>query len=177
MLLTYFCFAAFAALLGLAAFSDVRERRIPNRLTAGLLLLYPIYVVTSPVPVAWPAAVWLAFVVFVIGFGLFARELIGGGDVKLLAVLSLWAGSEQFVSFMLITGLAGGALSLFTLLYRRWGFLVEAHLAALGLAATTGRSSGLPDAPTGAPDQSNTLPYGVAIAVRGIAIIVELANL
>jgi Flp pilus assembly protein protease CpaA len=112
MLLSYICFAGFLTLLGLAAITDIRERRIPNKLTGALAALYPVYVLVSPTPVAWLAALGLAAAVFVVGLGLFARELIGGGDVKLLAALSLWAGPEQFVWFMLVTTLAGGALSL-----------------------------------------------------------------
>ena len=175
---TYICFAGFLLLLGLAAFKDVCERRIPNRLTGALAALYPVYVLVSPTPVAWPAAVGLALVVSVIGLGLFARELIGGGDVKLLAVLSLWAGPEQFVWFMLVTTLAGGALSLFSLWYRRWGGLIEAHLATFGLAVTSGRAPALAEAPAGGSTApSTTLPYGVAIAAGGIAIIIEFAKL
>jgi prepilin peptidase CpaA len=177
MLLTYLCFAGFLSILGLAAFTDLRERRIPNRLTGALAALYPVYVLVSPTPVAWPAALGLAFVVFVIGLGLFARELIGGGDVKLLAVLSLWAGPEQFLLFMLVTTLAGGALSLFSLWYRRWGGLIEAHLAALGLA-TTGATPVSAEAPAdGSGGRAATLPYGVAIAAGGIALIIEFAKL
>ena len=176
---TYLCLAGFLIMLGLAAFKDLRERRIPNRLTGGLAALYPVYVLVSPVPVAWPAALGLAVVVFVIGLGLFARELIGGGDVKLIAALSLWAGPEQFVWFMLVTTLTGGALSLISLWYRRWGGLIEAHLAALGLVPAGERAS----RPcrtrrlTSRPPRSATLPYGVAIAAGGIAIIIELAKL
>ena len=106
------------------------------------------YVLVSPVPVAWPAALGLAVVVFVVGLGLFARELIGGGDVKLIAALSLWAGPEQFVWFMLVTTLTGGALSLISLWYRRWGGLIECHLATLGLATAGSRVPALPDAPS-----------------------------
>jgi prepilin peptidase CpaA len=178
MLLTYLCFAGVLSMLGLAAFMDLRERRIPNRLTAGLTLLYPIYVVTSPAAVAWPIALGLAAVVFLIGLGLFARALIGGGDVKLLAALSLWAGPEQFVWFILVTTLTGGALSLITLSYRRWSSLVEGLLSARGLAISTGGASAVPCAPRdAAPGRLTTLPYGVAIAAGGIAIIVELAKL
>jgi prepilin peptidase CpaA len=178
MLPTYLCFAGFLTLLGLAAFKDICERRIPNRLTGALAALYPVYVLVSPTPVAWPAAVGLAAVVFVIGLGLFARGLIGGGDVKLLAALSLWAGPEQFVWFILVTTLAGGALSLFSLCYWRWGGLIEARLATLGLAPTTGRAPVSPEAPTGGSTaRSTTLPYGVAIAAGGIAIVVEFAKL
>jgi prepilin peptidase CpaA len=178
MLPTYLCLAGFLIMLGLAAFKDISERRIPNRLTGGLAALYPVYVLVSPFPVVWPAALGLAVVVFAIGLGLFARELIGGGDVKLIAALSLWAGPEQFVWFMLVTTLTGGALSLITLWYRRWGGVIGAHLATLGLAATVGQIPTLPDAQS---DKSSarpaTLPYGVAIAAGGIAIIIELAKL
>jgi prepilin peptidase CpaA len=107
-----------------------------------------------------------------------ARELIGGGDVKLIAALSLWAGPEQFVWFMLVTTLTGGALSLVSLWYRRWGGLIEAHLAMLGLATAGSRIPALPDAPSEQPAaRLATLPYGVAIAAGGIAIIIELAKL
>ena len=177
MLLTYLCFAAFSAMLGLAAFIDLRERRIPNRLTAGLALLYPIYVLLSPVPVAWPAALGLAAVVFLIGLGLFVRDLIGGGDVKLLAALSLWAGPEHFVWFMLVTTLTGGALSLICLWYRRWGGMIEPHLAGLGLT-TTASSGAPPEAPQSvATASAATLPYAVAISAGGIAVVIQLLKL
>ena len=177
MLLTYLCFAGVLTLLGFAALHDVRERRIPNRLTGALVALYPVYVLVSPTPVAWPAALGLAILVFLIGLGLFARELIGGGDVKLIAALSLWAGPEQFVWFLLVTTLAGGALSLVSLWYRRWGGVIDAHLAAFGLATAAGAPV-LADAPAGeSTARSTTLPYGVAIAAGGIAVILELAKL
>jgi prepilin peptidase CpaA len=178
MLPSYICFAGFLTLLGLAAFKDICERRIPNRLTGALAALYPVYVLVSPTPVAWAAAVGLAFVVFVIGLGLFARELIGGGDVKLLTVLSLWAGPEQFVWFILVTTLTGGALSLFGLWYGRWAGLIEPHLATLGFATTSGPAPVSPDASaSGSAARSTTLPYGVAIAAGGIAVIIEFAKL
>lgn len=176
MLLTYLCLAACLALLGLAAYKDVLERRIPNRLTGALAALYPVYVLVSPTPVDWLAAVGLAFAVFVVGLGLFARELIGGGDVKLLAALTLWAGADQFVWFILVTTLAGGALALITLWYRRWGPVIEAHLGMLR-AAATGRAHAFSETPPGAAERAETLPYGVAIAAGGIAIIIELAKL
>ena len=177
MLPTYLCFAGFLTLLGLAAFTDIRERRIPNRLTGALAALYPVYVLVSPTPVAWPAALGLAVGVSVVGLVLFRRELIGGGDVKLLAALSLWAGAEQFVWFILVTTLTGGALSLLSLWNRRWGGLIAAQLAMLGFAAATARATVVSDPPSGGDPDRSTLPYGVAIAAGGIAIIIELAQL
>jgi prepilin peptidase CpaA len=181
MLLTYLCLGGFLTMLGLAAFTDLRERRIPNRLTAGLALLYPVYVALSPTPVDWPAALGLAGAVFLIGLVLFARQLIGGGDVKLLAAVSLWAGPEHFVLFLLLTTLTGGALGLLTLWDQRWGGVVGTHLAALGLAATaTARAAppetSLPLAPH-SPDLAATLPYGIAIAAGGVAVAIQLLKL
>jgi prepilin peptidase CpaA len=181
MLPTYLCFGGFLTMLGLAAFKDLRERRIPNALTAGLALLYPIYVLVSPTPVPWLGALGLAAAVFLVGLALFARELIGGGDVKLIAAVSLWAGPEHFVPFMMLTTLTGGALSLFTLWCRRWGGAIEAHLAALGLANSGGLRAILPGAPpsatTDSPDPVATLPYGVAIATGGVAVAIQLLKL
>ena len=79
---------------------------------------------------------------------------------------------------MLVTTLAGGVLSLISLWYRRWGGLVEMYLAMLGLVPASGRAAVSPDGSTASiSDRSTTLPYGVAIAAGGIAIILELAKL
>jgi Flp pilus assembly protein protease CpaA len=111
----HLCFAGLLTLLALAALTDLRERRIPNWMTGGAAALYPLYVALSPTPVAWIGALGLAVLVFLLGLGLFAREIMGGGDVKLIAAISLWAGLDQFVLFALVTALAGGALGMICL--------------------------------------------------------------
>lgn len=182
MLLTYLCLAAFLCMLGLAAFKDLRERRIPNRLTAGLALLFPIYVLVSPTPVPWLAALGLAAAVFLVGLVLFARELIGGGDVKLIAGVSLWAGPELLALFALVTAIAGGALGVAALCHQRWAGPLRAGLARTGL---------VPAGPTPGPSPTEavetdavppgstrlTLPYGVAIAAGGVAVVLESMKL
>ncbi|MGH6945299.1 MAG: A24 family peptidase [Geminicoccaceae bacterium] len=172
----YVCFAALLTLLVLAALTDLRERRIPNWLNGCVAALYPLYVLASPTPVAWPTALGLAALVFLLGLALFARELIGGGDVKLIAAVSLWAGLDLFTLFALVTTLVGGALALITLWYRRWSGVIQAHLAGLGLATVTGaagRAVADQGAEPGAPARA-TLPYGIAIAAGGVAVLVEL---
>jgi prepilin peptidase CpaA len=175
--------AGVLALLALAALLDVRERRIPNWLTGALAALYPFYVLASPMPVAWLGALAVAATVFVFGFVLFARQLIGGGDVKLLAAMSLWTGLEHLVLFALVTSLAGGALALGSLWYQRWRGVIDAHMAALGwnLAAVGTRHPG--SAAAGPTDDGTstamepaplTLPYGVAIAAGGLAVVAQL---
>ena len=177
------CFAALMTLLFLAALTDLRERRIPNWLNAGVAALYPVYLLLSPVPVAWSGAVAVSLLVGLVGLMLFARELIGGGDVKLIAAISLWAGVDNFALFALVTTLTGGVVGCASLWYWRWSPLIQAHLAGFGLAAGGGRSA----APVPATDQPEpgapaaaalsapaTLPYGIAIAAGGVAVIVAL---
>ena len=134
MLSLYVCFAGLSTLLLLAAITDLRERRIPNWLTGGVAALYPVYLVLSPAPVAWPGALALALLVGVLGLVLFARALIGGGDVKLIAAVTLWAGLDHVALFALVTTLTGGVLGLASLWFQRWSGLILAHLAGFGLA-------------------------------------------
>ena len=132
---------------------------------------------------AWSGALAVSLLVGLLGLILFARELIGGGDVKLIAAISLWAGVDNFALFALVTTLTGGVVGCASLWYWRWSPLIHAHLAGFGLAAGGGRGA----APMPATDQPEpgapavpaapaptTLPYGIAIAAGGVAVIVEL---
>lgn len=179
--------AGLLALLALAALIDLRERRIPNWLTGGVAALYPLYVLVSPIPVAWPGALAVASAVFLFGLVLFARQIIGGGDVKLIAAITLWAGLDQLALFALVTSLVGGGLALGSLWYERWHGVIDAHLAALGWnfapagrahhteSASSEGSDGIASASIDRPPL--TLPYGVAIAAGGLAVVVQLINL
>jgi len=184
MLPLYVCFGGLLTLLVLAALTDLRERRIPNWLTAGAAALYPVYLVLTPVPTAWLGAVGLALLVGVVGLVLFARGLVGGGDVKLIAAITLWAGLDHFATFALVTTLTGGVLGLISLWLQRWSPLLQAHLAGIGLLAASARPDPAPAAgreaaacpavaPT-APAAAPTLPYGIAIAAGGVAVVIEL---
>lgn len=175
--------ASLVALLALAAVIDVRERRIPNWLTGGVAALYPLYVLASPTPIAWLAALAVAGAVFLTGLVLFARQLIGGGDVKLIAALTLWTGLDHLMLFALVTSLAGGGLALASVWYRRWQGVIDAHIAALGWQLAPARSQDVGSAAPAASDgvastaieeAPLTLPYGVAIAAGGLAVIAQL---
>jgi prepilin peptidase CpaA len=177
--------AGLVALLALAALIDLRERRIPNWLTGGVAALYPLYVLVSPMPVAsLGVALAVAAAMFLFGFVLFARQLIGGGDVKLIAAVTLWTGLDHLALFALITSLAGGGLALGSLWYQRWRGVIDAHMAALGWSlAPTGRmrhaestsSEASDGAASSAIEQAPlTLPYGIAIAAGGLAVVAQL---
>lgn len=153
ILINQFLFSAIAGLSLTAAISDLRVYRIPNWLTAGIAALYPLHVLMSPVPVPWAWSLGLAAGIFVIGIPLFVAGYMGGGDVKLMAALSLWAGPAYILDFLFITAIAGGVMAL-VVTTRLKTILAYAFDSA---GRTAWRDKLLAD----------VLPYGVAIAVGG----------
>lgn len=155
----------FLAGLVVASASDVRSRRIPNRLVVWLALLGLVFGVIS-----LPASVGVvrAFVSCLLGFALwipfYALRMLGAGDVKLFAAASCWLAPSQVFAAALLSAFAGGILSLIG--------LVLAH----GLALTTfriahiARDPKLLATPLAVAPGRKTLPYGVAMAI-GLAIV------
>jgi len=113
------------AMVVLAGIGDFFTMRIPNWLNVVIAL--------SVFPVAWLAGMpfevfqWhlaAGTVVLVMGFGLFAAGVIGGGDAKLLAAVALWMGWPQVVTFLVFTALAGGAIAI---LMKAWQVVRVEH--------------------------------------------------
>jgi prepilin peptidase CpaA len=83
--------AGFAGLMIAAAIVDLRRRVIPNAIAAATCLLWPLDLAitrATPLTTALTSAAG-AGLVLAAGAVLFARGVLGGGDVKLLAVASL----------------------------------------------------------------------------------------
>lgn len=139
---------AFAGLLISAAVSDATSYIIPNGINAAVALLFPVYAFTGPISGDFLGSIIVAVVVLVVAGGLFAANLMGGGDVKLMAATALWAGTTEVLTFVLLTAIAGGALSLLVLLKLR-------------IAAATGRM---------VATDSRRVPYGLAIAFGGLYV-------
>ncbi len=144
---THLLLMTLAAILLFAAVVDFRTFTISNRLNLAVALLAPVYwlsVALSP----WPGfAVQLAAggAVFVLMAGAFYAGMMGGGDVKLAAAVSLWFSPSMIVKFLVLTSLAGGLLTLAILAWHR-----------------AKRREGRPE-----------IPYGVAIAFGGLAILTQ----
>jgi prepilin peptidase CpaA len=138
---------ALAAILVVAAVVDVRTFTISNRLNLTVALLAPVYwvsVALSP----WPGIavqIAAAATVFVLFAAAFYAGMMGGGDVKLAAALALWFSPLTTLRFLVLTSLAGGVLTLAVVAWHR----------AL-------KREGRPE-----------VPYGVAIAAGGIAILTQ----
>ena len=136
-----------ALLLIVAAVIDVRTFTISNPLNAAVALLAPVYWLSVGLD-PWPGmAIQLGVAAAV--FALFAMTffigMMGGGDVKLAAALALWFAPADTLKFLVIMSLAGGVLTLVVLAWHR-------------LKKRPGRPE---------------IPYGVAIAFGGLAILAQ----
>ncbi|SDF83420.1 prepilin peptidase CpaA [Limimonas halophila] len=147
---------AVAALVGVAAVHDATARRVPNAVCLLLIAIYPAIFATPAAPQPIWGGLAAALAVFAVGAVVFAAGWLGGGDVKLLSVLALWAGAAHVAELLLITALAGGVLALAVLVYSR----AVAVVPALAIGSRV-------------PKQA-TLPYGVAIACGGLWIAATL---
>lgn len=155
--------AVFTLLLVFAVIGDVRTRRIPNRLVAGMTVIGILYSAVSG-GVVWGTlkgiegfcagiAFWLAF--YVLGW-------LGAGDVKLVGAAGAWLGPIEVIEGSLIAALLGAILALLWLLRSRG---IRNAVETLGVATT------LPSILTESPsstDRIRSLPYSVPIAVGAL---------
>jgi prepilin peptidase CpaA len=91
-----------AAVLFYAALTDLRDFQIRNELILALISLWFVYVAVNH---QWAQFYWnIAFAAFLLTFMLYfyARNWMGGGDVKLAAVAFLWTGIECALMFALL---------------------------------------------------------------------------
>ena len=173
---------AFTGLLIIAAVGDWRRYLIPNWISLAILALYPPFVLSSnllgspSVAVPWLASLGVAAVVFMVLAALFALNKLGGGDVKLISALSLWAGPGLLAGFLVITSLAGGVLALvFLVRSRLQQKAASGSMEADRAGPDTGKRDHGDDATGGATAEGAKIkplqiPYGVAIACGGIFI-------
>ena len=136
-----------ALLLIVAAAIDVRTFTISNGLNAAVALLAPLYWLSVGLD-PWPGMavqVGVAAAVFALFAVTFFIGMMGGGDVKLAAALALWFAPADTIKFLVLMSLAGGVLTLAILAWHR-------------LKKRPGRPE---------------IPYGVAIAFGGLAILAQ----
>jgi prepilin peptidase CpaA len=165
---------ALFGLLLLACASDLRSRRIPNRLILTGMLLGLVFQFLADRTSGVFTASWgghgllQALYGLLLGLGLFLPFYLirglGAGDVKLLAMIGAWLGPQAIFNAALLTMVMGGVLALGAALWQRslrqvvsnvW-FMLTHMLATAG----TGQRAAL-EAPA---STTGRLPYAVAIA-------------
>jgi len=150
MLAQLFLLIALPALLAAAALWDLASFTIPNYLSLAIAAAFAAFALAMGFS---PATIGLhllaGLVALIIGFTMFARNYIGGGDAKLYAGIALWLGPHDLVTYSLIATILGGVLTLTLLAMRRWplpaGLARQAWIIKLH-------------------DSRSGIPYGVALA-------------
>lgn len=99
---------------------DATRFIIPNWLVGSLLLLYPVAFFTTDMPIDWKMDLLGMLCAFVVGYIIFALRIMGGGDVKLIIVLSLWVGFTKLAQFGFNFAVLGGVLSIIVLIMRKF---------------------------------------------------------
>jgi prepilin peptidase CpaA len=148
--------AVFPAMVIVAGLRDVTSYTIPNWIS-GLLIVafFPAALALGLSMGALGAHLAVGAVALVLGMAMFALGWIGGGDAKLFAAAGLWLGMPAAVTYLAVTGVAGGALALALLGLRSMWLrpYVQSGPAWFGRLATPGEN----------------VPYGVAIAAGALA--------
>ncbi len=142
----------FVGLVLTAAIEDALSFTIPNWVSLALLAAFipAALSVGMPLPVI-ALNVGVGAAALVAGMAMFALRWMGGGDAKLLAVVSLWLGWTALPAFLIGTAMAGGSLAILLLTLRS---ATVRPLVLLG-----------PRWVTRLAEPGEGVPYGVAIAV------------
>jgi prepilin peptidase CpaA len=149
-------FVLTAALIA-AALSDITTYLIPHRYPAAIAIAFFLFAIGRPAHFL-VGGLGAAALLFAIGALLFARHMLGGGDVKLLAATGLWAGFDLLALLIFASAIAGGALA-------------ATALSPLGRLLPVRPGS----APLGNDFHSRMrqpMPFGVAIALGGVCVAV-----
>jgi len=134
-----------SALLLAAGIEDARTREIANAKNAAIALLAPVW--------WWAAGLgWsdvgiqllIAAIVFAIFVGAFALGWMGGGDVKMIAALSLWLPLGSLMQMLMVMSVLGGAITIAMMLERRWQRRIGAIEVPYGVAIAAAALLALP---------------------------------
>ncbi|OWV68804.1 peptidase [Rhizobium sp. R634] len=139
--------------LAMAAFSDLFTMTIPNRIS---LILIASFIVLAPLSGLGLQAIGMHLaggaIVFTACFALFAFNVMGGGDAKLLSATALWFGlNESLLFFMTDVAAVGGLVTLLILAVRAQSDTI----LAIGLPVPNSVLL------------AKKIPYGIAIAIGG----------
>lgn len=154
-----------AVMLGAAVYTDLRERRIPNRITVPGFFVALVLgaVVEGGFPVL---ALTGATLGFVIALPFLALGAIGGGDAKLLIAVGAFVGPGGLFSVVLYGAVAGGVLAIGSAVRRGviLPVLINSGKLFLSLATLGHKGERISLDSPGA----HSVPYGVAIAAGAL---------
>jgi len=163
---------ALYAILIAAAIHDMRRFLIPNYFPIAILvLLVAALVFTKPVT---GIEFWIDLlqrmgggaIAFIIGFAVFVRGIMGGGDAKLYAALGFWFGLGGLLSLTLFVALAGSVVGIGAAMV----FFIDGKNSGgnAAMASTAPGAVDISEAPLWRRALRSRVPYGLAICLGAI---------
>lgn len=153
------------ALCVYTAVTDVKRLEIDNWVSAALIGLFIVYGLLNPV--LWAAHIVVMLVVLVLGIVINKAGIMGGGDIKILTALSLWAGLSHLPILLMATSLAGAIVASLTLALQKPNLIpLNIIPTQTGLAWVDGARAG-----------GQTVAYGVAIAIGAACMFIQIGGL
>jgi len=146
----------FPALVIFAALRDLVSYTIPNWISLALAAAFPVAALAQGL--ALPTlglGLAVGVAALIAGMAMFALRWIGGGDAKLFAAAALWLGWPAALTYLAVTGIAGGVLAV-ALLSLRSPLLRPYVLNGPGWFARLA-------------EPGENVPYGLAIAIGALA--------
>lgn len=103
---------AFPGAMAFAGAMDLFTMTIPNKITLALIALFLVLV-------PFTGMGWYGFgmhlaaglICLLVGFTMFAFNLIGGGDAKILAAAGLWLGFDHILEYTMLAAIFGGVVT------------------------------------------------------------------
>lgn len=147
----------FPLCMAMAAMTDMLSMTIPNRVS---LLLAATFFVLAPFvgfglsDIGWHVLASMA--VFAVCFALFAFNVMGGGDAKILAASALWFGfGPELVQYLTFVAYFGGILTLLLVIFRAQALSNITHIVPI---------------PSHFADKKAGVPYGMAIGLAALMV-------
>ena len=166
--------AATFALMGIAAWSDIATRIIPDRVSAGVALAGLCHRALDGIAML-ALTVGIASVLFGLLVAAHARGWLGGGDVKLMAAAVLGFTPTGTMRFLMAMAVAGFVLAMLHLLLRRLPLhRLKRTLSRATWRRATGRRTTwrrVMAAEGWRIRRHGSLPYGVAIAFGSVWVL------
>jgi prepilin peptidase CpaA len=157
-------------MVSIAAVNDLATRRIPNRLLlaglAGALLLHLVSAEPGATLLSALGGMLLGLAIFL---PFYLVHGMAAGDVKMMAVVGFFTGPTEAFQIAIFTWCAGGVMALLLILLHsrlRQAFVNVGHLLS-GLVVPGTKLSDMK-----LPQSAGSLPYGVAIALGTIVVLV-----
>jgi prepilin peptidase CpaA len=146
---------------------DLRTRTIPNKLAAAIALAGFGHAVAFGGARAAAASLLGAACGVAMLLWQFHRGIMGAGDVKLLGALGSWAGAVGTLYIFILGSVLGGLVALVALALLAREARQDVARNVVGFA----REGTLPVPEPAKLERSRGIPYGVALAAAGAAVL------